>query len=181
MSAVLAALVVGAATACGGGSGGGEGQGVDVEFTREDGSDASFPAAVHAWCGPFDESNPEVEAVHVLAGELPVDEAPASFWVPTAVRADVERTPQTTLPNGFVYTEPEGASLFVLDDAEHRSNELSSAAEESSGTIDVELAGCEPGDIVRLTFDEIGLGSEAHDNPTMSVEGTVEATIDAPP
>jgi hypothetical protein len=176
-SVVLVAILVAAASGCGGGAGGEAG---DLEFKREDGTTAQFPESVRAWCGPFDEDNPDVEAVHVLAGEIPQSEPAEPFWIVDAVRTDVEAEP-TTLPNDFVYTEPSGAVLFVLDDAEHRNNQLSSATEESSGTIGVELGGCEIGDTVRMTFEDVTLGSESSDLPTMSVEGTAEAEIGTPP
>jgi hypothetical protein len=174
---VLAAVVLSAASGCGGGEVGAAG---GVEFTREDGSSASFPESVRAWCGPFDEDSPDVEAVHILAGERPESEPADPFWMLLAARADVAREP-TTLPNDFVFTEPRGAALFALDDAEHDNNELSSATEESSGTIDVELSGCEPGDTVLVTFDGVTLGSEYSDLPTMAVEGSVEAEIGTAP
>ena len=45
----------------------------------------------------------------------------------------------------------------------------------------IELDGCEPGDTVRVTFDDVVLGSEYHDLPPVSVEGSVVAEIgDAP-
>ena len=158
-----------------GGCGGDGGQSVDVEFTRTDGSILTFPQTVRAWCGPYDDENRNTEAVHVLAGELPRGESPAAFFMVRAVRADVHAV--TTLPNDFVYTEPEGADLFALD-AERRNNELSSATEESKGAIQVELDGCDPGDNVRVTFEDVVLGSEYHDLPTVSVEGSVVAEIE---
>jgi hypothetical protein len=176
-SVVLAAVLVAAASGCGGGAGGEAG---DLEFTREDGTTAQFPKSVRAWCAPFDEDNPDVEGVHVLAGELPQSEPPEAYWWMLAARRDVEQGP-TTLPNDFVHTEPRGAALFVLDDAEHRNNELSSATEESTGTIGVELDGCETGDAVRVAVEDVTLGSESSDLPTMSVEGSVEAEIGSPP
>ena len=141
--------MVALAAGCGGGGGDGGSQSVDVEFTRTDGSVATFPQTVRAWCGPYDDDNPDIEAVHVLAGELPRDESPTAYWIVTAVRADVERDPVTTLPNSFVFTEPRGAASFAYD-VEDRGNELSSADEESKGTMRVELDGCEPGDTVRV-------------------------------
>lgn len=149
-----------------------------VEFTRANGSVPKFPTTLRAWCGPFDDDNEDVEAVHVFAGELPRDESSGSYWIVDAVRADIER--DTTLPNDFVYTEPEGASLFAFD-VEDRENELSSATEESSGTIRVESEGCEPGDSVTVEFDDVVLGSEYSDLPTMSVSGSAEAEIGEPP
>jgi hypothetical protein len=175
---LLLALVVAAASGCGGASGSGEAGG--LEFTREDSTTAQLPESVRAWCAPFDDDNPDVEAVHVLAGELPQSEPAEPFWMLDAVRADVEAEP-TTLPNDFVYTEPSGAVLFVLDDAEHSNNQLSSATEEAAGTIRVELSGCESGDTVRVELEDVTLGSESSDLPTMSVAGTAEAEIGSAP
>jgi hypothetical protein len=179
--ALVAALVLAAALAGGCGGAGDDEEAVDLEFTRQDGSAASFPEVVRAWCAPFDGDNPDVDAVHVWAGEPPQGEPADPVWFVSAVRADIEREPSTTLPNNFVYTEPRGASFFALDDAEHRNNELSSAEEESSGTIRVELDGCERGDSVRLTFDEVVLGAELFELPSMSVDGAAVATIEAQP
>ena len=163
---------------CGGG-GGDSRQSADVTFTRTDGSQPTFPQKVRAWCGPYDDESPETEAVHVMAGERRRDE-PTALWILSAVRADIERNPVTNLPNSFVSTEPQGAGLFAYD-AEDRENELSSAEEEAKGTIRVELEGCEPGDTVRVEFEEVVLGSEYFDLTTISVEGAVAAEIgDAP-
>ena len=49
---------------------------------------ATFPQDVRAWCGPYDDDNRDTDAVHILAGELPRDENPPSFWTVRAVRAD---------------------------------------------------------------------------------------------
>jgi hypothetical protein len=168
-----------AAAAAAGGCGGDGTQTVDVDFTRADGSLATFPQTVRAWCGPYDEDNSDTDAVHILAAELPY-ESPAAYWIVSAVRADIERKPVTTFPDSFVFSEPRGAGLFALD-ADDRGNELSSADEESEGTMRVELEGCEPGDTVRVTFDDVVLGSEYHDLPPISVAGAAVAEIgDAP-
>jgi hypothetical protein len=153
-------------------------QSVDLMFTRADASIATFPDTVRAWCAPFDENNSHRDAVHVLAGELPREESPPAYWILRAVRADVERDPVTTLPDSFVYTEARGASFFALDD---RGNEVSSADEESKGTIRVELEGCESGDTVRADFQDVVLGSEYSDLPPISVEGSVTADIGGAP
>jgi hypothetical protein len=146
---------------------------VDVTVTRADGSAAEFPNRVRAWCGPFDEDNADTEAVHVTAGKRSLNHP---FWELSAVRADVEREPATTLPNSFVFTEPRGTTLFAYDN-KPRGNELSSAEEESSGTIRVEPAGCDPGDTVHVTFDRVKLGSELHDLGGLSFDGEVSAVI----
>ena len=164
---------------CGGEGGDADGQSVDVMFTRTDGSQARFPDTVRAWCGPYDEDNRDIEAVNVMAGEVPRDDSDA-YWIVTAVRADIERDPVTTFPNSFVFSEPRGAGLFAYD-VDDRGNELSSADEESKGTMRIELEGCEPGDQVRVKVDGVVLGSEYSDLPTISVEGAVTAEIgDAP-
>jgi hypothetical protein len=135
---------------------------------------------VRVWCGPYDDENRDTDAVHILAGKVPRDESPPTYWIVSAVRADVERNPVTTLPNSFVYTKPRGAAFFALD-AEDRENELSSADEESRGTMRIELEGCEPGDTVRVKFEDVVLGSEYADLPPLSVAGSLVAEIsDAP-
>jgi hypothetical protein len=130
---------------------------------------------VRAWCAPFDDDNSHRHAVHILAGELPHEESPPAYWILRAVQADVERNPVTTLPNSFVFTEARGASFFALDDT---GNELSSADEDSEGTMRIELEGCEPGDTVRVEFEDVTLGSEYSDLPAISVEGSVLAEIE---
>ena len=62
-----------------------------------------------------------------------------------------------------------------------RENELSSAEEESSGTIRVELDGCDRGDTVRIDFEDVVLSSELHDLPSVSVEGSAAAEIGEAP
>jgi hypothetical protein len=166
------------ASGCGGSSG--ESGAADVTFERPDGSALTFPDTTSAWCGPFDDENPDVEAVHVLVGERS-EEPTEALWTLVAVRADVEADATTTLPHGFVFTEPRGAVLFALDDAEHRQNELSSADEDSAGSIRVELSGCDPGGTVRLTFEDVTLASELHGAPAVFVDGTASFEIGAPP
>jgi hypothetical protein len=163
---VLALFLAG----CGGGTS------ATVEFMRADGSVVEFTDPIRAWCGPYDEDNEDVDAVHVLAG----DPAPGSYWIVDAVHADIAADPATSLPHTFNYTEPRRAFVFVFD-AEGRENELSSAEEESSGTIRVESDGCEPGDSVTVEFVDVVLGSEYHDLPSMSVSGAVVAEIGEPP
>jgi hypothetical protein len=55
---------------------------VDATFTRADGSLATFPDTVRAWCGPYDDESPETPAVHVMAGERPRSESESltAFW-----------------------------------------------------------------------------------------------------
>ena len=96
------------------------------------------------------------------------------------VRADVERDPVTTLPSNFVYTEPRGTALFALD-SDDRENELSSASERSGGAIRVEPDGCDQGDTVRVDFEDVLLGSEYHDLPSLSIEGWSLAEIGEAP
>ena len=150
---------------------------VDLTIIRADGTTVAVPPTVRAWCGPYDEDNASVDAVRVMAGKRGEHEP---FWELAAVRADVERDPVTPLPNSFVFTEPRGAALFAVDNVP-RGNELSSAEEESSGAIRVELDGCERGDEVRLAFDKVVLGSELHDLGSLSFRGNVVARISEPP
>jgi hypothetical protein len=172
-----ASLTVSAiATSCGGAGESEQAGGVTV--TREDGSVVEFPEAVRAWCGPFDDEM--VDAVHVHVGSWPV-EVGSSFWRLEAVRDDLGEA--TTLPNDTVSNlekAPVGASLFVYD-ADQGQNELSSADSESSGTIRVELDGCEPGGTVETAFEGVTLASESLNGPTVSVQGTETFEIGDPP
>ncbi len=149
----------------------------DLTITRPDGTNVAVSRDVRAWCGAFDEDNADVDAVRVMAGSRGGKEP---FWELAAVRSDVERDPVTQLPNGFVFTEPRGASLFAFDNVP-TGNELSSAEEESSGAIRVELDGCERGDQVRLTFAKVVLASELHDLGSLSFRGNVAVAISEPP
>ena len=85
----------------------------------------------------------------------------------TAVRADVEREPVTTLPNDFVYTEPEGAGMFALDVETRKTS--SPRRRRRWRAIRIELGSCDPGDTVRVEFEDVVLASEYHDLPSVSV------------
>ena len=166
------------AAGCGGSTGSSGTQSVDVEFTRADGSLAAFPETVNAWCAPFDESNRTATRSTFWPASFRARNPLPRSGCCVRSRQIVERNPVTTLPNNFVYTEARGASFFALDDT---GNELSSADEESKGTIRVELEGCEEGDTVRVELEDVVLGSEYHDLPSVSVEGSLLAEIgDAP-
>ena len=69
------------------------------------------------------------------------------------------------------------ASLFVLDS--ETGNELASDQDRSKGMIQVREWGCEEGDKVRLVID-VTLDSEFFQEPTIDVEGEVEAVIGEP-
>ena len=99
-------------------------QSVDVEFTRADGSLATFPETVRR----------VVRTVRRGATRTATRSTcwPASFLARNplprtgslrAVQADVERDPVTTLPNSFVYTEARGAAFSRTTPG--RGNELS--------------------------------------------------------
>lgn len=149
----------------------------DLIITRPDGTNVTVFGDVRAWCGSYDDDNADVDAVHVMVGKRGGKEP---FWELTAVKRDVERRPVTQLPNSFVFTEPRATSLFAFDNVP-RDNELSSAEEESSGSIRVELDGCERGDEVRLTFSKVVLGSELHDLGSLRFGGNMTAQIAEPP
>lgn len=173
LAALAAAVSIGAA-GCGGDGPGG------LEITRADGSRVDIRDGVRAWCGATrGEATEELTGplgLYVLGGEQPGadDEAASSFWIFVQPTAALETSTRTSLPN-----EGEAAAVFfVLDDRE--GNELSSAQEEASGTIELEEWGCDRGDTVRLSV-EATLGSEFSDGPTARVEGTVETEIGVPP
>jgi hypothetical protein len=170
---VAAAVLV--AAACAGDTAAG------LRITRADGSRVAVAGGVRAWCGPTrGEATDELtgpRGLYVLGGRLPGDDEqdPGSFWIFTRRETDLARATELSLP---VSSQRETA-LFVLDAPRH--NELSSAQEQASGTIEVEEWGCERGDDVRLSVDAT-LDSESFGAPSVRVEGTVETEVgDAPP
>jgi hypothetical protein len=181
----LAVLAIGLALLpCGCGSGDGSGgQGASgLRATREDGSKIELPEKVRAFCatvvrneGDPDEQPIRQREVWVLAGEFPPERegrGGTTFWVFYGAAKQLERTPQALLP-----TDQHLVGLFVLDSQTR--NELASDQEESKGMIQVREWGCKEGDKVRLVVDGT-LGSEFFQEPTVDVEGVVEAVIGDP-
>lgn len=170
------------ACSCGSGDGSGEQSGSALRVTREDGSKIELPEKVRAFCTRVvrNEGDPEERPIRqrevwVLAGEFPPEregQVAKTFWVYYGATKQLERTPQALLP-----TDQNLAGLFVFDSK--TDNELASDQEESKGMIQVRAWGCNEGDKVRLVIDGT-LGSEFFQEPTVVMEGEVEAVIGDP-
>lgn len=137
-------------------------------FTREDGTTVPFEDRFYVWCGAWEPGEVDTPAVHVLAGR-PTDER---WWTLSAVRADVGAGSNLSFPNDFIWDQPEGAQLFILDG----DNELSTGESESSGSITFQEVSCERGGTVRFSIDAV-VGSEFGDGETMRVTGSFRGTV----
>jgi hypothetical protein len=167
-------LIVALIPACTGNETGGSGR-TSLQATRADGSTIELPERVRAWCGPTvgGEGGSTAEELQVLGGELPEEHEPYPFWIFSRPTQAVEEEPRFELPE----ERARHASFFVLD--VERRNELSSAEERASGTIEVVEWGCERNDEVRIEIDAV-LDSELHGLPTARVEGDIVALIGDP-
>jgi hypothetical protein len=107
----------------------------------------------------------------VLGGDF---RAGGPVWKLDAVVEDVRPGRPLTFPNSFVWDQPEGAQLFILD----QPNEASTQVDESSGSITFSELAC--GGDVRFTIDAV-VGSELGDGPPIRVTGAFAAPVgDAP-
>lgn len=159
------------AAACGGGGPVGvEEVENDVVFERENGTVIDFPDETHVWCGPWEAGEIPEPAVHVFVGGVP------SGWKVAAVRADVVIGQPNTFPNTFIADDPSGVDMFILDPP----NELSTQADDSSGSITFTELNCSMGGAVAFTIDAI-VGSEFSDLPSISASGSFRGRVGPPP
>lgn len=159
-----------AAPACDGGDPSGPAENTLV-FQRANGTTIQFAGEPLVWCGPWEEGNVPTRAVHVLGGDF---RAGGPVWKLDVVVEDVQTGRPLTFPNSFVWDQPEGAQLFILD----QPNEASTQIGESSGSITFSELDCD-GDI-RFTVDAV-VGSEFGDGPPIRVTGAFAAPVgDAP-
>ncbi len=170
-TALLLALGCLAPTAgCDGGDPAGP-AGNDLVFQRADGTRIEFAGQPRVWCGPWEEGNVPARAIHVLTGDF---RGGGPLWQLRAVVDDVQPGQPLRFPNTFIWDQPEGASLFVLDEP----NEASTQTDESGGSITFSELDCD-GD-VRFTIDAV-IGSEFGDGPPVRVGGSFAAPVgDAP-
>ncbi|HEX8273276.1 MAG TPA: hypothetical protein VF615_11605 [Longimicrobiaceae bacterium] len=140
-------------------------------FQRANGTNIQFAGEPLVWCGPWEESSVPTRAVHVLGGDF---RAGGPVWKLDVVVADVQPGRPLTFPNSFIWDQPKGAALFVLDEP----NEASTQESESSGSITFSELDCDGG--VRFTIDAV-LGSEFGGGPPIRVTGAFAAPVgDAP-
>lgn len=99
-----------------------------------------------------------------------------SYWRVWVVLDDVSAGPEVTFPNRFIWEEPKGVSMFILDGA----NELSSAEEDASGSIVFRTLDCTPGGEIEFEIAAT-LGSEYHQGPPVDVAGRFRGVVSAPP
>lgn len=142
----------------------------DLVFERADGTAITFSDETHVWCGPWETGEVPVQSVHVLVGGAPTG------WKLTAVRADVMVGQPVTLPNTFIWDDPDGADMFILDPP----NELSTQSDDSSGSITFTELDCSAGGTVAFTIDAI-VGSEFGDLPSVSVAGSFSGSVGTAP
>ena len=144
-------------------------------FTRANQSRITFAATsqLRAWCGPWEDGLVATPAVHVVfvgPGQS------TTFWMLTAVRADVRIGVPLAFPNSFVFDQPRNAELFILDEP----NELSTSTSGSSGSITFQQLNCAPGGRVEFTVSAV-VGSEFGNGSPVSVAGRVNAPIGEAP
>jgi hypothetical protein len=164
---VLAALLV---AACGSDPAEPSGVENDLVFERANGTLITFPANTYVWCGAWEPGEVAAPSVHVFVGN------PEGGWKLTAVRSDVVTGQPNTFPNNFIWDDPKDADLFIYDPP----NELSTQAEESSGSLTFTQLDCERGGRVAFTIDAV-VGSEFGDLPPVSVSGSFSGRIGAGP
>lgn len=90
----------------------------------------------------------------------------------SAVRRDVQIGQAIEFPNDFVWNKPHGAQLFAFD----APIEVSSAEEESSGSIVFSRLSCQLGGVVEFTVQAV-LGSELFDGKFVQVSGTYRGYV----
>ncbi len=134
----------------------------NLVFERTNGSRVAFDQDIRIWCGPWEEGEVPVATLHILAGGGSV----RSYWSIRTVIEDVVPGEKIHFPNNFIWNQPEGAMIFVLDGT----NELSSGEEESHGWIMFERMGCGRHSSLQLSIDAV-LGSEYHDGDSLKVYG----------
>ena len=81
-------------------------------------------------------------------------------------------------PNTFIFDQPRNADLFLFDP----SNELSTQADGSSGSITFQQLNCATGNngVVEFTINAV-IGSEFGDGPSVTASGSLKASVGAPP
>jgi len=138
-------------------------------FTREDASEVEFPAAAKAyvWCGPWENDVP-VFSLHVWFGS-PGDPV---GWELQGVVGDIEIGDTLRFPNSFIWNQPDGVLLFLLDPP----NELATSMEESGGFMVFHRLPCSSGSTVDFSIDAV-MGSEFGDMPPVTVRGRFTAQV----
>ena len=143
-----------------------------LAFERADGSRIQFTGQPQVWCGPWEEGEVPARTLHVRVGGFGGE----ARWELRAVVDDVQPGQPLAFPNTFIWNQPEGVEIFVLDEP----NELSTGSDRSSGSIAFSELECGEGGEVSFTIDAV-LGSEFGDGPPVSVEGSFRAPVSGGP
>jgi len=144
-------------------------------FAREDSTTVDFPSTTttYVWCGNWESDAVPIRSVQVWVGTT--DPQPTGWWL-KAVVADVELEAPMTFPNYFVWDQPDGVVIFLLD----LPNELATDTVDSGGTIVFHSIPCPDGDRIDFTIDAV-LGSEYSDMPAVTVCGRFTGEVTGPP
>ncbi len=173
-----------AAAGCGGDENGGPSGPDDgpalvdsLVFQRGDGSTIPIDDFAVAWCGPWGEGEVPDLTLNLLVGADPFSpQIPDHTWTLRAVVGDVTIGEPDSFPNSFLWDEPEGILLFVLDIVGGDTTEASSAADGASGSITFEKLQCGPEGEIRFSIDAL-LGSENAGGDSIRVTGTFRAPV----
>ncbi len=142
-------------------------------FTRENQTQIVFPgtATLYVWCGPWESGSVNTPTVHVRYGGPTANDP---FWQLSAVVSDVRLGQALQFPNRFVFDQPKGADIFLFDP----SNELSSQADGSSGSITFQRLTCSTGadGVVEFSMNA-RIGSEFAGGPSVTAIGTFRSRV----
>jgi hypothetical protein len=143
-------------------------------FTRADSSVIRFQPSTktYVWCGDWEAEEVPVPSLHIWVG-TPGSDQPA--WYLRAVSDEVDLERQLPFPNTFLWDEPHGVHIFLLDPP----NELGTDTEGSSGWIAFHRLSC-AGRVVDFSIDAV-LGSELGDMPAVKVRGRFTGSVTGPP
>jgi len=145
-------------------------------FERSDGSQVQFEQKAFVWCGPWEKILIPVNALHIWFGFDPTDPDIKATWRLRAVLNDVKIGEELKFPNSFIWDQPKGVLLSVLD----APNELSTQEGGSRGGIIFQKLECDIKDEVQFSIDAV-IGSEFHDGDSLRVSGTFRATVSGLP
>jgi len=142
----------------------------NLVFERADGSRIQFAGTPRVWCGVWEEGVVGTQTLHVRLGTGP-------WWELRAVIPEIQAGRPITFPNTFIWNDPHGADLFILDEP----NELSTSSGDSSGSITFERLDCGAATGgVAFEIDAV-VGSELGDGPPVTVRGSFRSPITGAP
>jgi hypothetical protein len=140
-------------------------------FKRSSGTEIDFSTGFYCYCDEWESSNVPDWTFHVIAGFDPGGHTVGDpGWRLKIVVADVTLDEPINLPVNFIWDQPEHGSLFILDPP----NELSSAADDCSGSITIHRLICGNDGGIEFSIDAV-IGSEFHGGGSVTVTGSFVA------